>query len=245
MQGTSPQVRRLQLADPLQTGPDVEALQRLLAPYDPGPVDGRYGPLTAAAVERAKWELGYPEVQCNRSAAPRLVQYLQGAPLPPAYAARAEARQQARRQAHALRAAVVANARWAIAHEPEIHYAELRPIDALREPRRLPLTTDCSGLVTLCYAWARAPDPNGLGYSGQGWTGTLLAHLKPVAVDAARPGDLVVWGPRPGRHVALVLEAGADPLLCSHGQERGPVAIRFSVESRYQPRPATWLSGLE
>lgn len=238
------QVRRLHVAHPLQKGPDVEALQRLLAPFQPGPVDGEYGPLTAAAVKRAKWALGYPDVQCNGSAAPKLVDYLEGTPLPPAYAARAKERRRAAGDALALREAIVEHARWGIAHEPQIHYAEVRPIDALHEPRRLPLATDCSGFVTLCYAWAGAPDPNGLGYSGQGWTGTLLAHLKRVAPDAARPGDLVVFGPPPGNHVALVLEPGRDPLLCSHGQERGPLAVRLGAESAYQPQPASWLSGL-
>jgi Putative peptidoglycan binding domain len=232
------QVRRLQLEQPFQTGPDVLALQQLLAPYDPGPVDGVFGPLTAAAVERAKWALGYPDVQCNGSAAPRLVTYLEGAPLSPAYAARAKAR----RQPLTLREAIVANARWGIANQPLIHYAQLRPIDALHEPRRLPLTTDCSGFVTLCYVWAGAPDPNGLGCSGAGWTGTLLEHLKPLAAEAVQPGDLVVFGPPPGKHVALVLERGADPLLCSHGQECGPVAVRFSEESRSHAPPVTWLS---
>jgi hypothetical protein len=42
--------------------------------------------------------------------------------------------------------------------------------------------------------------------------------------------------------VALVLEPGADPLLCSYGQERGPLAIRFSDECRYQPRVVTRLA---
>jgi hypothetical protein len=59
-----------------------------------------------------------------------------------------------------------------------------------------------------------------------------------------QPGDLVVWGAAPGHHVALVLEAGDDPTLVSHGQEKGPIAISFSVESKYQPSPATWLSCL-
>jgi hypothetical protein len=144
----------------------------------------------------------------------------------------------------AIRSHIVAHARWGIAHETEIHYAGLRPIDGLHEPRRLPLETDCSGFATLCYAWAGAPDPNGLDYSGQGWTGTLLAHMDAIPAGAALPGDLVVWGPAPGHHVALVLETGEDPLLCSHGQERGPLAIRFSDETRRQPQPATWLSCL-
>lgn len=147
--------------------------------------------------------------------------------------------------ATAIRARIVANARWSIAHEARIHYRELRPIDGLHDARRLPLETDCSGFATLCYAWAGAPDPNGLDYSGEGWTGTLLAHMDAIPAAEARPGDLVVWGPEPGRHCALVLEPGADPLLCSHGQERGPLAIRFSVETGFQPPPATWLSCLD
>jgi hypothetical protein len=108
--------------------------------------------------------------------------------------------------------------------------------------RTLPLTTDCSGFVTLCHYLAGAPDPNGLGYSGQGWTGTLLRHL--TQTPALVPGDVVVWGAYPGRHCAIVLEAGDDPLLCSHGQERGPVAIRYADECRVQPPTVTWLRAL-
>lgn len=235
--------RTLRLADPLMRGPDIEALQRLLAPYNPGPADGVYGPATAAAVRRAKWALGYPEGRCDGSADPALVAYLEGVPLPPGYRARREAR--ARGAATStLRERIVAHARWGIAHRAEIHYAELRPIDGLHEPRRLPLRTDCSGFATLCYAWAGAPDPNGIGYSGQGYTGTLLEHMEAVPLRAAQPGDLVVFGPPPGCHVALVLEPGTDPLLCSHGQEAGPLAVRFSVESRCQPAPARWLACL-
>jgi cell wall-associated NlpC family hydrolase len=211
------------MASTTTTSLDVRALQQLLAPYDPGPVDGEYGPLTAAAVKRAKRALGYR--RCTGVAGPSFVAALQ--------------RQMA--EALTLRDKIVANARWGIANEPQIHYEQLRPIDGLHEPRKLPLRTDCSGFVTLCYAWAGAPDPNGLGYSGQGYTGTLLEHMQAIAADAAQPGDLVVWGLPPGHHVALVLEPGPDPLLCSHGQEAGPVAIRFSVESAYQPTPATWL----
>jgi cell wall-associated NlpC family hydrolase len=214
------------MASTTTTSLDVRALQQLLAPYDPGPVDGEYGPLTAAAVKRAKRALGYR--RCTGVAGPSFVAALQ--------------RQMA--EALTLRDKIVANARWGIANEPQIHYEQLRPIDGLHEPRKLPLRTDCSGFVTLCYAWAGAPDPNGLGYSGQGYTGTLLEHMQAIAADAAQPGDLVVWGLPPGHHVALVLEPGPDPLLCSHGQEAGPVAIRFSVESEYQPAPATWLSSL-
>jgi cell wall-associated NlpC family hydrolase len=138
-----------------------------------------------------------------------------------------------------VREKIVAAARWGIANEPRIHYGEIRPMPLARE---LPLTTDCSGFVTLCYFLGGAPDPNGLDYSGAGWTGTLLRHLEPIGPEDARRADLVVWGAYPGHHVALVLERGEDPLLCSHGSERGPIAIRFSDECRYQPALATWLS---
>lgn len=138
-----------------------------------------------------------------------------------------------------LRLKIVAAARWGIANEPRIHYGQVRPVPL---GRGLPLTTDCSGFVTLCYYLAGAPDPNGLGYSGQGWTGTLLAHLPRTA--ALRRGDIVVWGVYPGRHCALVLEPGDDPLLCSHGQERGPRAVRYSDECQIQPPVVAWLVGV-
>jgi hypothetical protein len=141
-----------------------------------------------------------------------------------------------------VRAEIVGIARWGIRNEPRIHYAPVRPIPLRRE---LPLATDCSGFATLCYFLAGAPDPNGLDYIGQGYTGTLLRHLPHVGLEAARPGDIVVWGRYPGRHCAVVLEAGEDPLLASHGQERGPLEIRFSDEQRAQAeQPATWLDGL-
>ena len=139
-----------------------------------------------------------------------------------------------------VRSKIVAAARWGIANEPRIHYGELRPVPF---GRRLPLTTDCSGFVTLCYYLAGAPDPNGLGYSGQGWTGTLLDHQP--RTRRLRAGDVVVWGAYPGRHCAIVLEAGRDPLLASHGQERGPVAIRYSAECGLQPAEIAWLGLVE
>jgi len=111
--------------------------------------------------------------------------------------------------------------------------------------RTLPLTTDCSGFATLCYFLAGAPDPNGLDYTGQGYTGTLLRHLPHIGRAAVQRGDIVVWGRYPGHHCAVVLEPGEDPLLASHGSEGGPVELRFSAEQPAQAgRPATWLDGV-
>jgi cell wall-associated NlpC family hydrolase len=141
-----------------------------------------------------------------------------------------------------VRDEIVGVALWGVRNEPRIHYAPVRPIP-LR--RTLPLATDCSGFATLCYYLAGAPDPNGLGYTGEGYTGTLLRHLPHVAQRAVRPGDLVVWGRYPGRHCAVVLEPGDDPLLASHGQERGPLKLRFSEEQKAQVgQPVSWLDGL-
>ena len=140
-----------------------------------------------------------------------------------------------------VRQAIVAAAHLGIRNEPRIHYAETRPFPL---ERHLPLTTDCSGFVTLCYFLAGAPDPNGRGYDGRGWTGSLLETMENVDRRAVLAGDVVVWGEYPGRHCALVLEPGDDPLLASHGQERGPLEILFSDECRYQPVEVTWLSCL-
>jgi len=141
-----------------------------------------------------------------------------------------------------VRDQIVGVARWGVRNEARIHYAEARPMP-LR--RTLPLATDCSGFATLCYFLAGAPDPNGLDYIGQGYTGTLLRHLPHLRPAAVQPGDIVVWGRYPGRHCAVVLEAGDDPLLASHGSERGPLEIAFSEEQGWQAgRPVTWLNGL-
>ena len=98
--------------------------------------------------------------------------------------------------------------------------------------------------MTLCYFLAGAPDPNGCGYDGRGLTGTLLERMENIDPGAVLAGDLVVWGEYPGHHCAVVLKPGNDPVLCSHGQERGPLEISFSTESRYQPAAVTWLSSL-
>jgi hypothetical protein len=145
------------------------------------------------------------------------------------------------RRATAIRDEIVNVARWGVEHEPQIHYAEVRPIPVHVRPFSLPLTTDCSGFATLCYLWGGATDPNRRGYDGSGFTGTLLAHGRHIAVKSCKPGDLIVYGPAPGHHVVIVVEAGANPLVVSHGQEKGPWLTRHSDEARYQPPGATGL----
>lgn len=241
-------LRELYLTNPHLIGADVKLAQQLLTAgtygnFQPGAADGEYGPATAAAVKQAKWMLGYPAKACDGVFGPHVAALLQGGPLPSAFLARRNKRLKEAAGGSALRTKIVAFARWGIQNEPSIHYQQLRPVDGLDHAKKLPLNTDCSGFATLCYRWAGAPDPNGGNFAGA-YTGTMLTHCRHIPASAVQPGDLVVWGAYPGHHVALVLEAGPDPLLCSHGQEKGPVAIAFSAESKYQPTPATWLACL-
>ena len=246
-------MRSLHLTNPYMKGEDVKDAQRLLehneyGNFRPGTVDGEYGPATAEATRRAKSALGYEDKDVNGAFGQLLHDYLAGTtPLPAEYKKRAAQRKQHATSADgegAIRDRIVQFAQWGINNEPQIHYEQRRPMDGVDQPRKLPLRTDCSGFSTLCYKWAGAPDPNGQNYNGQGYTGTMLQHGRQIAKSAVQPGDLVVWGPNPGHHVALVLEGGADPLLCSHGQEKGPFPIRFSEETKFQPGPVTWLSYL-
>lgn len=142
------------------------------------------------------------------------------------------------RPAPTVREKVVLWARWGVQHTEAIHYAETRPMPAKLET---PLTTDCSGFVTLCYKAAGAEDPNGLGYNGEGYTGTLLAHAEKHGrvfgeVSKARAGDLIVYGPGAGEHVAIVVEPGKDPLTVSHGSESEPAYVRVSQDGRQPQR---------
>jgi hypothetical protein len=143
--------------------------------------------------------------------------------------------------------------RYTLAHEPQIHYAQVRPMRTVRlseaELHTLlghghTITMDCSEGVTCLCKWAGLRDPNGLHYDGQGYTGTLLSHLTTHYTDPhrAKVGALCVFGPAPGDHVAMVMEPGSDPLMWSHGYEGGPRKVRFSAERAIHRRPATFLS---
>jgi hypothetical protein len=133
---------------------------------------------------------------------------------------------------------IVAYARWGVENTAQIHYLQKRPMTD--NTRALPRSVDCSEFATDAYQDAGAPDPNGLGYNRAGYTGTLINHGVTVSAAQARPGDLVIFGLNPTHHVAIVVEAGDDPLLVSHGSEIGPLYIRLSAERAAQGgRPVT------
>jgi hypothetical protein len=135
-----------------------------------------------------------------------------------------------------IRAKIVEYARWGVQNTFQIHYAQVRPMDHLNKVQALPWYTDCSEFVTTIYHWAGAPDPNGFGYSGYGFTGTMLDHGVSIPLHEAKHGDVVIWGVAPGHHTAVLTEdgAGGDPLIASHGSERGPLELRLSQENAAQ-----------
>ena len=115
---------------------------------------------------------------------------------------------------------------WAealLADKAHFRYAEVRPIP-LHNPPKLPVVTDCSGFVTICFYLAGANDPNRMNYCGAGYTGTLLDHGLKLSRKAVIAGDVVVYGAYPGEHTALVVEVrpNGDILTISHGQQGDP-----------------------
>lgn len=141
---------------------------------------------------------------------------------------------------------------WLVLHEELILYKQDRPMKSqhLFERDLVALfaakktfAMDCSESVTMMCRMAGLKDPNGLNYNGAGYTGTLLKHLPHYSDPKdADVGALVVFGPGDGDHVCQVAVAGKDPMLFSHGQNKGPVLIRLSDERKYQKPPVTFLS---
>lgn len=141
---------------------------------------------------------------------------------------------------------IVELAHWFYEHGAAMPYTEsAQRASCLHHPvGTLPnlIDTDCSGFVTLLYAWAGCLDPNGLNHGAfnhagawtqLGYTGTLLDHAYhhgEVFTDLSRalPGDLIVYGPGTGAHVEVVVKAGKDPVVVGHGYP----GVHFTTPSR-------------
>lgn len=254
-------MRVLKVTHPPAQGPDVRKLQKLLGV----PVTGRYDQGSANAVYRKKLWLGYQTP--DHSAGDKLVGYLNGTLKPtPAMVKRATAYrkhinnqkrkpspvdEQAAHEA-VVRANAVSVMHLLLNENPRVHYplhdVRTRTIFGIATMAQLQkeiaagrLTLDCSQAVTLIAHVAGAKDPNGGTFKADGFTGTLLRGCKGITLAQARAGDLCVFGPGTGHHVVMVMQPGPDPLHFSHGQENDPIAIRHSVESRFQPSGARFL----
>jgi NlpC/P60 family len=132
-----------------------------------------------------------------------------------------------------VRNLIVAQARQGVADRAHFVYKETRPMPLTWQ---FPITTDCSGFVTLCYKLAGAADPNGLRYNGEGYTGTLLTHGRLITLAEVLPGDVIVYGPGNGWHTAIVVVGGADPLTVSMGQQGDPSYVHVSGDGRLPQR---------
>lgn len=157
------------------------------------------------------------------------------------------------------RASLVTYAKFLIAHAPQIHYTQIRPMPTrslsvegaiARFHQGGTISMDCSEAVTLIYRWSRCHDPNGLNYDGAGNTHVMWAHLNHRYTNPAdaHPGALVVYGFEGDEHVGMVIERNGDnPILFSHGSEIGPLRIDLASESaahRGQARTFLDVSGL-
>jgi cell wall-associated NlpC family hydrolase len=93
-----------------------------------------------------------------------------------------------------VREQMVAAGFYWYSHRMQIAYSQYRPY-ALGSPGWIPSRWDCSGFVTVCHYAGGAPDPNGRGYDGEGYTGTLCDFGSRVNdVSSLKPGDLVFYG---------------------------------------------------
>lgn len=129
-------------------------------------------------------------------------------------------------------------------HAWQLLWAEVRPMQtrsltlaALKKLLGLgkDLTMDCSESVTLIFRLAGFGDPNGLGYNGQGFTGTMLEHL-PTFTDWSQVhvGTLIVFGEGNGTHVVMVVKPnGTNPLVFSHGSHARAAIWSMDVERQY------------
>lgn len=86
-----------------------------------------------------------------------------------------------------------------------------------------PPWADCSAMGTWWYYDVDLPDPNNLGYDGEGFTGTLCLHGVNVSLQNLEPGDLIFYGYRyPYKHVAMYVGNGK---VVSHGSQIGPLLL--------------------
>ncbi len=127
---------------------------------------------------------------------------------------------------------IVATALFGWNNKDAIHYTEgperMYGVKNKIRPPQVPHWEDCSSFATWCYWVALAPDPNGLHYSGYGFTGTQIQHG--IRVADPREGDLVFYGNKGGipTHVAIFVGGGK---VVSNGSESGPLLLSINYRS--------------
>lgn len=198
------------------SGPDVQALQQGLrkALRDKAVNNGKghYGSLTVRDVATFKraWTSESDGHVAGGLVWSHLEQYLGAAQrrLLKQAAALATAQMLETRE-QGIRKAIVAEAYWGLANNGLFIYAQVRPMPTSLRVREARDRVDCSTFVTLCYKAAGAIDPNGLGYNGQGYTGSQWGRGEAIA--SPQPGDVAFYGNMGNgipSHEALVVDGG-------------------------------------
>lgn len=130
------------------------------------------------------------------------------------------------------RAVIVSYATFGYNNRYNIHYtqgpARMYGVRHKIRPPKIPYYEDCSSFSTWCYWGAGVSDPNGLGYNGWGYTGTLAQHGS--RTTNPQPGDLAFYGRYPYTHVVVYIGNGR---CISHGSERGPVLSNVYYRSDF------------
>ncbi len=141
-----------------------------------------------------------------------------------------------------IRAALAATMHATLIDEAAHHnwtYAAVRP-EAMtgsrgRYPAGTQIRSDCSkGVQRICFWTTGAPDPMKNGWGAYGNSSTICAALTHMyyAPSQMLIGDVVTFGANGDEHAAMVLEAGADPLLWSDGHQGAPNTYRLSWDHR-------------
>jgi hypothetical protein len=128
------------------------------------------------------------------------------------------------------RSEIVRACEWTASPTRETTYSEgANRLYSLERPYQWPFISDCSAGVTDMYRWALCPDPNGLNYKGDPYTGTLVAHGNLIAAKRVRSGDVGILGPGTGWHAVIALTGGPDPQVWSMGEQGDPRLYKASV----------------
>lgn len=94
---------------------------------------------------------------------------------------------------------------------------------------------DCSKGVQYLNRWAGCADPMGENYGPYGNSSTLWMHLQHLAHPSdLQVGDVVTFGVAGSEHAAMVLKAGADPVVWSFGHQGAPDSYPLSSDHRPQ-----------
>jgi hypothetical protein len=123
----------------------------------------------------------------------------------------------------AMRSAICSAATWGV-NNLKGAWQATRPMPASLQQVNAAGGTDCSGFATLCYKAAKAPNPNGGPYDGEGDSIAMSEHGHKTSTP--HPADLHVWD-SPG-HVAIEMGGGK---IAEWGSGPSPIMSTFDAEN--------------